>query len=99
MQTLTRQQIIEQLHAAAATPELLRTLPAWAWDQFYAHEDEQIAFEPGYRAAISSVLDDLMFGDDAAFALTNDDVARLIRVLEHAQPATHDEFDEDDDDA
>jgi hypothetical protein len=96
MHTLTRQQIIERLRAAGNTPASLRTLPAWAFEQFYAAEEGSIAWEPGYRRVISTVLDDLMFADDAAFALVEDDVARLINTLEHAQP-TPDNDDDDDD--
>lgn len=97
METLTRQQIIDRLRAADSEAGL-RALPAWAFEQFYAAEDGRLAFEPGYRHVIGTVLDDLMFGDDPAFALTPPDAARLIGVLERAEPRTDNDDDDDDDD-
>lgn len=96
MQTLTRQSLIQRLQAARNEPAMLQQLSGWAFDHFYAEEEGNLEFEPGYRATISSVLDDLMFGDEAAFALTTDDVARLIRKLETATPTDDDaEYDND----
>ena len=95
MQTLTRQKLLEHLRAACATPKGIRQLPGWAFDQFYAEEEGNAQFEQDYRIIIGSVLDDLMFGDEAAFALTKDDVERLIRKLEDATPQNHHEFDDD----
>jgi hypothetical protein len=95
MHVLTRQTLIERLRATSAAAEALRQLPAWAFDQFYAEEEGKVAFEPGYRSVINSVLDDLMFGDETAFALTVDDVERLVHKLEHAQPADDDQLDDD----
>ncbi len=96
MQTLTRQILIEHLRAVHNEPALLRQLPGWAFDHFYAEEEGTLEFESGYRLIISSVLDDLMFGDEAAFALTTDDVERLIGKLEAATP-TDDDLNDDDD--
>ncbi len=98
MHTLTRQQLIERLRAVGDTPAALRALPAWAFEQFYAAEEGRIGLEPGYRRAISTALDDLMFADDATFALASDDITRLIRSLEHAQPTPDDDDDNDNDD-
>lgn len=95
MQTLTRQILLEHLRAARATPGGIRQLPAWAFDQFYAVEEGKLELEQGYRGIISRTLDNLMFGDEAAFALTTDDVDQLIRKLEVATPQDHDEPDDD----
>lgn len=97
MHTLTRQEIIARLRAAN-TPAAVHALPAWAFEQFYAWEEGKLALELGYRSVLSAVLDDVMFGDDPAFALTNDDVAQLIHRLEQAQLGTDDDDDEDEDD-
>lgn len=97
MQTLTRHMLIEHLRAASTTPQALRQLPAWAFDQFYAAEEGRLQFESGYRSVIGAVLDDLMFGDEAAFALTTEDVEQLVHRLQRAAPADNESDDELDD--
>ena len=97
MPTLTRQTLIERLRAARAAPDVARQLPAWAFDQFYAEEEGTLEFEPGYRAIMQAVLDDLMFADSAAFALKDDDIERMIAALEGAQPTLDEPPAEDED--
>ncbi len=103
MDILTRQQVIEQLSAAAHGGDELSAgagpLAAWAFDQFYAEEAGAIAFEPGYRRAIGAVLDDLMFSDQPGFHLSAPELRHMITRLEQAEPADADEEDDDEPDA
>ncbi len=100
MQVLSRHDVIEQLQAATQGQLDARRLAQWAFDQFYAEEAGTLEFEPGYRRAIGVVLDDLMFGDERSFQLTDTDLQRLIRQLEQAeaQPDSYDREDEDEND-
>lgn len=97
MEVLTRQQMIEQLQAAEQGildgPDLSR----WAFDQFYAEEAGDIAYESGYRHAMLSVLDDLMFSDQPGFHVGEDELRQMIEHLADVQPAD-DEDDDDEDD-
>lgn len=97
MNTLTRQQLIDQLQAAAQGTLASTQLSAWAFDQFYAEEAGTIEFEPGFRRPISTVLDDLMFGDQPGFHLSDADLQQMITHLDQATP-TDDEGEDDDDD-
>ncbi len=100
MEVLSRHDVIEQLRAATQGQLDAQRLAQWAFDQFYAEEQGTLEFEPGYRRAIGAVLDDLMFGDERSFQLTDVELQRLIRQLEQAeaQPDTHDSEDEDEND-
>jgi hypothetical protein len=101
MNILTRQQVIDQLQTASTNSaegtNAAAQLASWAFDQFYAEESGTIMFETGYRQAIGSVLDDLMFADQPGFHLSASDLRQLIAHLEQAQP-TDDIDDEEDDD-
>ena len=101
MDTLTRQQVIEQLSLAATDDTSVASgrLAAWAFDQFYAEEAGEIAFETGYRRAISAVLDDLMFSDQPGFHLSAPELQQMIAHLEQAEPTEDDEEDDDEADA
>jgi hypothetical protein len=97
MSILDRQQVIAQLDAAARGEIDTHALSAWAFDQFYAEEAGAIAYEPGYRRAIGSVLDDLMFADQPGFHLSAGDLQQFRAHLEKAVPAASDDDDDDDD--
>ena len=90
--------MIGQLQAAAQGTLAAPKLAAWAFDQFYAEEAGTIAFEPGFRQPISTVLDDLMFGDQPGFHLSAADLQQMITHLEQATPTVDEEDDDDDDD-
>lgn len=101
MTQLTRQELISQLraaHQATALDQALRTLARWAFDQFYGEEEGRLDFEPGYRRVIGQSLDDLMFSDQATFALSATDLQRMIERLEQATPTADDDISEDDED-
>ncbi|HEX6289355.1 MAG TPA: hypothetical protein VFZ66_09205 [Herpetosiphonaceae bacterium] len=99
MERLTRQQLIEQLRAAATGEIEIHTLSSWAFDQFYAEEEGTVEFEPGYRRAIGAVLDDLMFGDQPGFYLTTTELDQMIQHLSLAEPVADDVDDDEEDDA
>jgi hypothetical protein len=98
MDTLTRQQLIERLQASAQGNAAPTQLSAWAFDQFYAEEAGTIEFEPGFHRPISTVLDDLMFGDQPGFHLSAAELQQMITHLEQATPTVDEEEDDDDDD-
>lgn len=58
------------------------TLADWAADLFYALDQGAMAVNPEDAAVIAAVLDDLMFADDASFALDEADLRRLIARLQ-----------------
>lgn len=95
MQVLTRQQLIEQLQAAAAGKTEAQQLSGWAFDHFYAEEEGTVEFEPGYRRVIAAVLDDLMFGDQPGFYLSDTELNQMIQHVLKAEPTAND-VDEDD---
>jgi len=99
METLTRQQVVEQLRAAANGTIEAQTLSGWAFDQFYAEEEGTVEFEPGYGRAIGTVLDDLMFGDQPGFYLTSAELNQMVERLLQAEPAADDGDDDEEDDA
>lgn len=98
MTILTRQQLIDQLHATTAGTQDAQQLARWAFDQFYAEEEGAIEYEAGFRRVISAVLDDLMFGDAPGFSLTASDARRMIEELQHAEAVPDDQLDDEDDD-
>ena len=98
METLTRQQVIEQLRSVIDGTIEAHALSNWAFDQFYAEEEGTVEFEPGYRRAISAVLDDLMFGDQPGFYLTRPELNQMIQHLVNAEPIAND-VDDDEEDA
>lgn len=57
-------------------------LAAWAFDRFYAIEQGEEEVEADASGAIAEILDELMFADDATFALDDADLRRLIARLE-----------------
>ena len=97
METLTRQQVMEQLRSALDGTIDVHGLANWAFDQFYAEEEGAVEFEPGYRRAIGAVLDDLMFGDQPGAYLTSAELNQMIQHLLNAEPIANDVDDEEDD--
>ncbi|MCU0492239.1 MAG: hypothetical protein MUD01_11655 [Chloroflexaceae bacterium] len=59
------------------------SLAAWAADQFYAVEMEQLTLAADESEAVLMVLDELMFADDEEFALDQDALQELIVRLQH----------------
>lgn len=56
-------------------------LAAWAFDCFYAIELGRARFAPGDEERIAETLDTLMFADDAAFRLDEEELRRLAALL------------------
>jgi hypothetical protein len=97
MRTLTRQQLIEQLQAAADGKIDPHALSSWAFDHFYAEEEGTVEFEPGYRRVIAAVLDDLIFGDQPGFYLTDVELKQMIQHVSSAEPVADDVNDDEED--
>ncbi len=56
-------------------------LADWAFDRFYSLEQEELIVPAAEEEVIREVLDELMFADDEAFALTAEDLQRLMDRL------------------
>ena|SRR5687768_13020100 len=101
MNILSRQQVIDELTAAAQSADAGTAsdaaLAGWAFEHFYAEEAGTVEFEPGYRRAIGAVLDDLMFSDQPNFHLSSAELRQMIDHLIQAEPADDDDDEEDDD--
>jgi len=97
MEVLTRQQLIAQLQAVIDGTTEAHALSGWAFDRFYGEEEGTVEFEPGYRRAISSVLDDLMFSDQPSFYLSAAELQQMVQHLLNVEPVANDPDDEEDD--
>lgn len=64
-------------------------LAAWAFDQFYAAEEERIVYESSYEGVVDDVLDVLMWGDSPPFVLDAEAARQLIHRLAAGQPANY----------
>jgi hypothetical protein len=75
--TMVAEQIDERLSGALTN----EALAAWAFDRFYDVELGLARFEEGAAARIADVLDALMFSDDEAFRLNEEELRRLAALL------------------
>lgn len=105
MNMLSRQQVIDRMLSAAQPAAdgtaAANELAGWAFEQFYAVEEERLELEPGYHRALRAVLDDLMFSDQPSFRLSAAELRQMIDHLQQAEPADDDDGaddDEEDDD-
>jgi hypothetical protein len=57
-------------------------LAAWAFDIFYAIEQEEEEVVAEDSEIVADILDELMFADEESFALDDADLRRLIARLE-----------------
>ena len=77
----TRATIVAQIGARLSGQLSDTALAAWAFDRFYAEELGNEAYEAGAEAAITDVLDVLMFGDDPGFRLDDEELRALVAQL------------------
>jgi len=77
----TRAAIVARIEARLSGQFTDTALAAWAFDRFYAEELGSEAYEAGAEAAITEVLDTLMFGDDPGFRLDEEELRVLIAQL------------------
>lgn len=79
---VTRTDIMIKIKEHLAGKLSSAALAAWAFDRFYAQEigDEEFAEEEA--DVIAAVLDELMFADDASFALDEPALQTLITRLQ-----------------
>ncbi|WP_298816947.1 hypothetical protein [Chloroflexus sp.] len=54
---------------------------AWAFDQFYRLEQDELNVPPDEEAVIRDALDDLMFADDEPFILSEVELRQLMDRL------------------
>jgi methionine synthase II (cobalamin-independent) len=79
---LTRADVIARIEEHLAGSLSAPALAAWAFDRFYAHDMDAEEFCEEDAEIIAAVLDDLMFADDAAFALDEPALRTLITQLQ-----------------
>ena len=77
----TRAMAVAQIEARLSGRLSDTALAAWAFDRFYAQEASNEAYEVGAEAAITDVLDALMFGDDPSFRLDEEELRALVAQL------------------
>ena len=77
----TRATVVAQIGARLSGQLSDTALAAWAFDRFYAEELGNEAYEAGAEAAITDVLDALMFGDDPEFRLDEEELRALVAQL------------------
>ncbi|NTU83619.1 MAG: hypothetical protein HGA45_30325 [Chloroflexales bacterium] len=79
---LARSDVIVKLEDRLAGRISDASLATWAFDLFYAVEQDDLEVDGADSEAIAEVLDDLMFADDPSFALDEADLRRLIARLQ-----------------
>jgi hypothetical protein len=79
---LERSEIIAQIEQRLAEQTSAAMLAEWALDKFYALDQAQLAVAEADSGVIADVLDELMFADDARFALDEADLRRLLARLQ-----------------
>ncbi|MBC8077130.1 MAG: hypothetical protein H7Y32_13725 [Chloroflexales bacterium] len=79
---LGRQELVAQVQARLAGSLDANSLAAWAYARFYEEEMEQLSLEPGADDLLREVLDELMFADDASFALDDNALRALLARLQ-----------------
>lgn len=79
---LGRQELAAQVQARLAGSLDAAALAAWAYARFYEEEMEQLSLEPGADDLLREVLDELMFADDASFALDDGALRALLARLQ-----------------
>ena len=77
----TRATIAARIEARLSGQFTDTALAAWAFDRFYAEELGSEVYEAGAAAAITAVLDTLMFGDDPGFRLDEEGLRALVAQL------------------
>lgn len=78
---LTRNDVITTIEAHLAGQMNAVALAGWAFDRFYAHDLGEEEIDEEDAEVIMAVLDELMFADDAAFALDEIALRTLIARL------------------
>jgi hypothetical protein len=78
---LARSDVIVKLEDCLAGRISAASLATWAFDLFYAVEQDELAVDEADSDLIAEVLDDLMFADDPSFALDEADLRRLLARL------------------
>lgn len=78
---LGRGEVAGQVQARLAGGLDAKALAAWAYARFYEEEMEELVLEPDAEDLLREALDELMFADDASFALDDDALRALLARL------------------
>jgi AAA+ ATPase superfamily predicted ATPase len=78
---LTSDDLIAAIAEHLAGRLSIAQLADWAFDRFYSLEQEELIVPAAEEEVIREVLDELMFADDEAFALTAEELQRLMDRL------------------
>lgn len=78
---LTREIVIERIEARLVGELSDAAMAAWAFDRFYAQELGVTRFEAGAEELIADILDILMFADEGAFRLKDEELRSLAARL------------------
>jgi hypothetical protein len=78
---LTRTAVVERIGQRLAGGLGDAALAAWAFESFYAVEAGAAALEIGSEQLLGDALDALMFGDDPAFQLNEEELRALAERL------------------
>ncbi|HWQ14261.1 MAG TPA: hypothetical protein VNL77_15790 [Roseiflexaceae bacterium] len=79
--TLTRAAVAERIAQRLAGRLSDAALAAWAFDRFYEVELGAASLETGAEDVLEDALDALMFGDDPAFRLSEEELRALAARL------------------
>ncbi len=74
---LTRAELRQAIERFLAGELEAPALARWAFDQFYAAEEDGLVYESGFEELIGEVLDELMWADSAPFVLEAEAARRL----------------------
>jgi hypothetical protein len=86
---LTREELRKAIERFLSGELGAPALAAWAFDQFYAAEEDVLVYEPGSEEIIEEVLDELMWADSAPFALEAAAARRLQERLNRSLSRVH----------
>ena len=81
---LTREMVIQKIEELLQGELNAKQLAAWAFDQTYAEELDQLAYEAGAEDLLDEVLDELIFNDDPTFQLEAEELRQLQQLLREA---------------
>lgn len=78
---ITRAELIDHVEACLAGTLATKALAAWAFDRFYALELGEESVAEADADLMNEALDDLIFADEQDFALSEEDLRRLLTRL------------------
>jgi hypothetical protein len=92
---LTRETVLQKIEDLLQGQLNAKELASWAFDQTYAYELDQLAYEAGAEDLLDEVLDELIFHDDPTFQLEAEELRQLQQLLREPPPEADDQSHED----